>query len=197
MNETLIVSSVGLWLVVSLNLVLTLALVRRINKQALPAGNGAGAGLSGLSKGTAAPDFAATTLSGEPVSLASYAGRTVAFLFISPGCSPCRDGLPRYLSWHRQALPLGIDMVLVSAADAQETQPLVDEFSIDMPILLAPRGTSTFLADYKVPGTPHYTLLNSQGVVISSDYPGYDWHSWSGAVQATSTPPATLVASEA
>lgn len=187
MNETLIVSSVGLWLMVSVNIVLTLALVRRFNKLAPPAG--AGAGMGGLTKGAVAPDFNATTLSGEPISLASYAGRAVAFLFISPSCGPCRDGLPRYLAWYRQALSLDIEMVLVSSAGAQDTQPLVDEFSIDMPVLLAPRDASSFFGDYKISGTPQYTLLSAKGVVLSSDYPGYDWHTWSGVSEVISTPP--------
>ena len=93
MNETVLIGSVALlWVLVLFNLVLTLGLVRRANANAGPQPMEE----EGLEAGERAPDFTAETLDGEAVTLATYAGRDVAFLFMSPFCGPCREKLPRH-----------------------------------------------------------------------------------------------------
>src|SRR5437899_6166907 len=89
METALIVSSGFLWLVVISNVLLTLALVRRLNQMGTPQ-----TPEGGLEAGEAAPDFMAQTLGGATVTLADYAGRSVALVFLSTTCQPCRDRLP-------------------------------------------------------------------------------------------------------
>src|SRR5581483_1123376 len=72
METFLLVNSVLVWIVVLANLVLTLALVRRVN--AFP-GSLAGVG-SGLPIGTPAPDFSLQTLTGQTVTLANFTSRS-------------------------------------------------------------------------------------------------------------------------
>ncbi len=76
METILIISSVLLWVMILLNLLLTLGLSRRLNAR-LPR-------MDFLKIGQPAPSFTAQTLQGETVTLSSYARRAVAFVFTSP-----------------------------------------------------------------------------------------------------------------
>lgn len=84
MESILIISSILLWVVVLLNLLLTLGLARRIRNAAFPV-------MESLKIGQKAPDFSALTLQGKTVTLADYAGHAAAFVFVSPDCKPCRE----------------------------------------------------------------------------------------------------------
>src|SRR4051812_7859605 len=163
MLTMLAMSSVALWVVVGLNLIITLALVQRLNRQsAIP---------SGLKKGTPAPDFTAQTLHGETVTRANYAGRSAAFLFVAPNCGPCREEAPALEALAPAARRAGVELVLVSIGEAGETQQFVDEFHLTLPVLVAPEGSNSFSKDYKSPGTPSYCLIDTRGTVVSAGFP--------------------------
>jgi cytochrome oxidase Cu insertion factor (SCO1/SenC/PrrC family) len=129
LETVLVVSSVLLWLVVLLSLLLTLVLVRRLNAQSHPEQ------VVGLKGGQHAPDFTALTLSGEAVRLAIYAGRKVTFLFISTHCRPCQDLLPLIESLGPKAVRAGIELVLVSGDEMEETRVFVEKQNICLPPL--------------------------------------------------------------
>lgn len=179
MSDLLVASVILLWILVLLNLVLTLAIIRRLNVS--PRGE------DGLKTGTVAPNFTATTVEGAPVSLSTYAGRTVAFLFISPTCGPCREALPRYAALYSKAQRSGVVLVLVSDADGTQTQALVDEFQIEMPVLVAPRESNSLIKDYKIEGTPAYCVVDPDGRVRSSGYPSFEWGDWKKLADAWAT----------
>ncbi len=77
METSLVVNSILLWVVVLFNLLLTLALVRRLNADRRSEHT------MGLEAGQPTPDFTAQTLSGEAATRSTYIGRKVAFVFIS------------------------------------------------------------------------------------------------------------------
>lgn len=181
MESFLVVSSVLLWLVVLGNLVLTLALIRRIN-----AGSGAMVD-EGLEKGETAPDFAAETLDGETVTLATYAGREAAFLFIHPTCGPCRDNLPKYEALASGAARSGVDLILVSSGEAEQTRALVNEFNLQLPVLIAPRGSNPFMETYKLSSTPSYCLITRQGTIETCGHPYLDGGIWKKFAKASET----------
>src|SRR5690348_1026265 len=108
METGLVVSSAVLWLVVLLNLLLTLALVRRVNAspRTVPQER--------LKTGEPAPDFTAHTLDGELVSRSTYAELKVAFVFISTHCGPCREIMPQLVPLGPKAAQAGVELVLVS-----------------------------------------------------------------------------------
>ena len=170
MQVVFVISSILLWVVVLLNLILTLALVQRVS--------GRGLQQLGLKPGTRAPDFTAETLGGEVVSMASYSGRAVTFLFIGPRCGPCREALPYYEALGPFARQAGVELVLVSNEDAAATQALVDEFKITLPVLVAPQDRSSFLQEYKATGTPGYCMVNADGIVQSAGYPSLERGEW-------------------
>jgi methylamine dehydrogenase accessory protein MauD len=183
MENLFLISTVLLWLAVLFNLVLTLALIRRFSKflgrsdfEMPPA----------LEIGTPAPDFSAETLDGKLVTLASYARQTLAFIFVSPTCTPCIENIPTIQSIQPQAKRKGVELILVSLADQTETRAFVDKYSIKVPILVAPQGSNSFTENYKVPGTPFYCLLDKEGKVQSTGVLDSKWkdltQEWSVAV---------------
>lgn len=172
METALIVSSILLWLVVLLNLLLTLGLVRRLNA------NRASAPEMGLKVGEIAPDFSAQSLSGETVTLATYAGRNIAFIFISIHCGPCHEILPRLEPLGPKAARAGVELVLVSADELDETRAYVAKQNIGLSVLIASRKSNPFMEDYKSTATPSYCLVNEQGKVQSAGYPSLEHGEW-------------------
>lgn len=184
MNEVLVVSSILLWVLVAFNLLLTLALVRRMNtlseqsQQDANATTSARTG-SGPKLGQPAPPFTAKTLQDDHVSLESYTGGTMAFVFIGTHCAPCREALPAYEALAPSAERAGVQIVLVSVNDMEPTRAFIDETGIrKLPVLIAPANSNSFMSDYGFKGTPSYCLVDAQGIVQSAGYPSFDWGDW-------------------
>lgn len=173
METLLIVSSVFLWVVVLCNLMLTLALVRRTNARTQQESS-----TSGLQIGQQAPPFTAQALNGETLTLANYAGRKVAFLFVSTHCQPCLNLLPSIEDLRPGAAQAGVELVLVMNDESEQTRTFVADHHLQTSVLLAPRGDNTFHEDYQVKGTPSYCLLNEQGKVQAAGYPSMEWGQW-------------------
>jgi len=172
MEPILVVSSILLWVALLFNLLLTLALVRRVNRLPgmLDLDN-----IPTLEVGTPAPDFAAETLNGQRVTLATYARQAVAFVFTSPNCPGCVERIPELEALGPQARRHGVELVLVNAAGEAETQALVEEHQIKLPVLVAPRDSSPFAQDYKAIVTPFYCLVDEEGKVQSTGLFGVEW----------------------
>lgn len=177
--EMLVVSSILLWIVVVCNLILTLALVRRSNGR-----SGRSLPKEGLQEGEQAPDFTAETLNGEMATLATYAQREVAFVFVEPACGPCRESLPSYEALGPKASHSGVDLVLVSVADAERTRSFVEELNIQLPVLVAPCESNSFMIDYKLSSTPSYCLINGRSKIESTGYPSLQWGKWKELAKA-------------
>lgn len=184
METVFILSSVLLWVLVLLNIVLTLALVRKVNSDGGSGLNSVPLPRSGLEKGTSAPDFAAQNLHGETVTLAAYQGRAVAFLFVSPTCGPCHDAIPRYDALYTQALSRGTELVLVSSGNGEATHELIGEFKLQMSVLVAPQPDNPFFTDYQVTSTPTYCLVAKDGTVQSSGHPSFQRGEWKDLAQS-------------
>jgi len=194
LETVLIVSSVLLWVVVLLNVLLTLALVRRVN--ASGGLNAAGVSETGPTIGEQAPAFSAQTLEGEPATLESHTGRgrATALLFISAGCQPCHELLATLGELLPGARQTATDLILVSSEGRERVEALLAEFHLDMPVLLAPRDSNPFFDDYKITGTPSYCVIDEDGTVQSAGHPWPSFGAWK-ALTATWTRAGKLVAS--
>jgi peroxiredoxin len=157
MQTFLLLSSILLWILMLFNILLTLGLARRIRRQ-FPK-------METLKPGQSAPDFTAWTLDGEPVTRAAYNGQATAFVFVSPACGPCREEMPRLERLRSQAEQRGLSLVLVSDADEEETRKFVEELGATLPVLVAPRGRTSFLSDYKSTATPSFCWVGQDGKV--------------------------------
>lgn len=157
METFLYISSILLWVLMLFNILLTLGLARRISRQ-FPK-------MEALKPGQPAPDFTAWTLDGDPVTRASYNTNSIAFIFVSPYCAPCREEIPKLERWRPQAETHGISLVLVSDSGEKETRKFVEELGAALPVLVAPRECTTFLRDYKSTATPSFCWVGSDGKV--------------------------------
>jgi peroxiredoxin len=157
METFLFISSILLWILMLFNILLTLGLSRRISRQ-FPK-------MESLRPGQLAPDFTAWTLDGKPVTRASYNAQSVAFIFVSPHCGPCRDEVPKLETLQPQAQTQGHSLVMVSDSDEEETMKFVEELASSLPVLIAPRDRTTFLHDYKSTATPSFCWVNRDGKV--------------------------------
>lgn len=172
MQIAFVISSVLLWVVVLFNLLLTLALIKRVNAQPRnqapeePEVPG-----DALPKGTEAPDFSAQTLAGETVTRDSYKGQPTMFFFVTPTCKPCRELLPILKQLAPQAKRAGVNLILVSGDMHAPTQQMIDKEQIDLPVLLAPRHENTLWLNYKISGTPSFYFVDAQSIVRASGFP--------------------------
>ena len=166
MEQLLVANSIVVWLVLLGHILLTFALVRKVNGLNQASNNGGRPMPSKefLKVGQAAPDFEAETLGGDPVTLADYAGRKVTFLFMSPGCAPCREAIPMLEELQPRAAQAGVSLSLVITGSQEQAQAFVNELAVSLPVLVTPPA-GQFKSDYKVGGTPFYCLVNEQGQV--------------------------------
>lgn len=169
MEMGLVIGLILVWIVVLFNLLLTLAIIRRLNL---------GSRQTGLRPGQMAPDFTAQTLSGETVTLQDYAGHPTAFVFISTRCRHCEKLLPELGALGPQAMRAGVNLVLVSDNQREEIQDYVSRNNIHLPVLIAPHSENPFFQNYQVKGTPSYCYIDQQGKVQSAGHPhmaGGEW----------------------
>lgn len=181
METVLVISSVLLWLVVLANVFLTLALVRRLNANVPKP--------EGLPAGAPAPDFKAEMLNGETATLATYSSfnRKVALLFLSTHCVPCREILAKLKGQRAATQQAGIELVLVSGDEREDTEALVAELELDYPLLIAPQTSNTFFSDYKISMTPSFCLLDLQGKVATSGLPSIQAGGWKALIDTWAT----------
>lgn len=172
LETALVISSVLLWLVVLVNSLLTLALIRRLNR------TGQSLVDVGLKVGTTAPDFRAQTLQGVTKTLADYLGRAIVLIFVSPTCQPCRERLPMLQQAAAEASTSDVEFVLVSGGMLEETQAWDQEVDIQLPLLVATQDQNPFFKDYQITSTPTFCLLGADGKVVGSNVVGQNLESW-------------------
>lgn len=169
MDQFFIFSVVLLWIIVLFNMILTFALIRRLNLLSKDGPNIEGVSLPRLEQGVQAPDFIAETLEGEEARLSNYLGRSVVFVFLSPSCKPCRDCIPDLKVLQTKIRSLDVEFILViTTTSSYEVKAFKDEFSINIPIILT-SPDSHFMVDYKIAGTPYYCFIDNDGKVKDSD----------------------------
>lgn len=90
MEPIVLISSVALWILVIFNLLLTFALVNRVNSPAKTS-------VDMLPVGELVPNLTVETLDGQVKTLRdiqSSRKMEMALVFVSPYCEPCREHMP-------------------------------------------------------------------------------------------------------
>lgn len=152
-----------------------------------------------LLPGSPAPEFKARTLADQAVRLDDYAGRSVAFLFVSPACGHCRAEMPMF----NKLAPLAkknaaVELILVSDWGPIVTKQWLDTIrnedgvEVSLPVLVAPRGKTDFLDDYNPEHlTPSFCVLDAQSnVQVQGSVYSTDWNklkrTWEGVTKLSS-----------
>ncbi|MFQ5536719.1 MAG: TlpA family protein disulfide reductase [Gemmatimonadota bacterium] len=116
--------------------------------------------------GAPLPAYAATTLDGDSVALASFRGRPVLLNLWATWCAPCRHETPFLQSLYEQHRDQGFVIVGVSmdtADQAEAVREFIQEFGVTYPILHDRRmvGMDTF----RVLGLPASFLIDREGIL--------------------------------
>jgi peroxiredoxin len=119
----------------------------------------------GLPLGATAPGFALPAVTGETVSLDGLLarGRSVALLFVSPGCGPCSTLLPDLGRW-QASLGNRLTMALVSSGSVEDNLQIADDHGLEN--LLLQEG-SEVLEAYRVHSTPAAVMLTPEGRIAT------------------------------
>lgn len=111
---------------------------------------------------TPAPGFTLQDLSGTPVSLASFRGKTVLIDFWATWCPPCEFQVPVLNAYYEAHKAEGL-VVLGVAVDAQgraAVAPYAARHKIRYPVLL---GSESLARDFGVPGFPALAVVAPDG----------------------------------
>jgi hypothetical protein len=61
-----------------------------------------------------------------------------------------------------------LTLVLVCDSGEEETKKFIEEINATLPVLVAPRGRTSFIDEYRSMGTPSFCLVDQRGRVITS-----------------------------
>jgi len=117
----------------------------------------------GIDIGELAPDFTATTLEGETITLSDYRGQIVLVNDFATWCGPCQAETPDLVNVYNAE---GGDVVFIGL-NLQESEAKVAEFKeqhgVPYPLVMDPNGKVTEL--YRPVGLPTSWFIDSDGVV--------------------------------
>ena len=135
--------------------------------------------------GEPAPEFLATTLDGQEMSLADYGGKVVLLNIWATWCPPCREEMPSMERLYGRLEGTDFEIVAVSV-DAEspgsmgwggniggDVPAFVDEFGLTFPILHDPSGEVA--ERYQATGLPESFLIGRDGLIYRKVPGGTDW----------------------
>jgi hypothetical protein len=154
--------------VATLNLLLTVGVIRRLRqhteKLADLSAMGAPADIM-IGAGERVGEFAATTTDGEPISRDLLAGQTLVGV-LSPDCSACKERLPEFVS-RAETFPGGRGQVLaVLAGEAEQVEPYRKELAPVARVVIESPMDGPIATALKVQGFPAFAVLDSTGTVV-------------------------------
>jgi hypothetical protein len=177
-----------LWCLVLLNLGLTvrlLAFARTLGRLGAPAED---RWEPELAVGVPAPTYRARRLDGDRVTEADFAGRPVAYVFLSPNCESCLGTLAKLAPFVPAAAAAGTEVVVVTDTGPKQTATWVaDAGGFPGAVLVAPPRVSALIPTYDGPAFfPYFVLVDAAGTVRSRGVVGRpEWVAltaeWAGA----------------
>lgn len=158
------------WGITIFLLLLSLSLVKKVNELSQPNFH-----YKTLVPGEPAPAFEAVDLSGRNRSLTDFTDRSVAFVFASSSCSPCRERIPEILKERRSAAAAGVEIVVVLLDEIDQAQAFASELDLPDTTLIAPLKDNPLKTNYMVPGTPSFCVVDENHKVVTSDFINGSW----------------------
>jgi cytochrome c biogenesis protein CcmG, thiol:disulfide interchange protein DsbE len=120
-----------------------------------------------LQPGDAAPDFAAPTLDGDTISLASLRGEAVMLNIWATWCTPCREEMPLLEALHRELAADGLRVVGVSidaSGMASDINYFLDAHDVTFMILHDPAERVMRL--FRARAVPETYLIDRDGRIV-------------------------------
>src|SRR5688572_27095126 len=151
-----------LWLAITFNLLLSLAILRRLNNSLntqqtkLP---------EMLPVGTNTPNYQLETIDGKLTKSQHFAGKEYVLIFLSPYCPACSEQIPRLKQLIPASKAANIEMVLVSLGPVVETKEYFSAYEFESSVYIAPPATNNMNQDFKYPLTPSYYFIDKTGKI--------------------------------
>ena len=126
--------------------------------------------------GKSVPDFSATDLDGNPISLQDYHGKVVLLDFWAVWCGFCIDEMPDLKRVYDTYKEQGFDIIGVSLDDTEkELRDYIKENDIQWrQIFDNARGENSLVRQYGIRGIPAPWLIDRDGTLISHKARGED-----------------------
>lgn len=169
MQDFLVLNLILIWGIILINFLLTIALVRRINKLSSLTGQP----IDMLSVGSHAPDFEIMALDGNIITLTAFKNKRIV-VFVKPNCDACREQMPKLNSLYDVAPNSNVDLIVISLSNIEETRSYASENGFDVPIY-SPIEIDKLIKAYKVVGTPQYYLIDGLGRIEEANFFGREW----------------------
>ncbi|MEV4380147.1 TlpA disulfide reductase family protein [Streptosporangium sp. NPDC049644] len=164
----LVAAVVVLGVLCGLNLMLLLAVVRRLKEHARVLADRPGAGGARLPEaGSAVGHFDALSTDGEAVSRRALEPGTLVGFF-SPGCGPCTENLPKFTAY-AAALPGGRDRVLAVIAGADDSEEMRVALARVSRVVVEAHG-GPVAAAFGVSAFPTFCVLDGEGVITAAGF---------------------------
>lgn len=163
-----------LWVIVLINLVLTLALIRRFNQA--PMETHYSHAVNMLPVGSKSPDFAVKALDGTVFNTESFQNKERIMVFVSPDCKPCDEQMPTLEQFYSNVRSLdNVTMIVISLGDEEATRQYVQERNLNLPMYVAEHGNNSLHEKYKIPGTPSFYIIRKDGNIEAGGFLGLAW----------------------
>ena len=115
-------------------------------------------------KPTPAPAFAATTLGGRKVSLASYRGKPLVVNFFASWCAPCKNEATGFTKAERQFAGKVQFLSIGRDSSMQGMHAFISRYRITWPVAYDHGDTLT--TQFRLFGQPTTFVINRRGVII-------------------------------
>jgi cytochrome c biogenesis protein CcmG, thiol:disulfide interchange protein DsbE len=136
--------------------------------------------------GTRAPDFVATDLDGQRVSLGALTGEVVLLNIWATWCAPCREEMPSMQRLHDRFSDRGFRVVAVSIDSESgarfpggptggDVRGFVEEYGLTFDVWRDPAGEIQRI--YRTTGVPESFVVDRDGSIVKKVIGATDWDS--------------------
>jgi thiol-disulfide isomerase/thioredoxin len=115
------------------------------------------------------PDFSLNDLSGKPVSVSTWQGRSLVINFWATWCAPCRHEVPLLKALSTEWAGRGLTVLGIAVDYRDKVQEFAGRFKIDYPLLIGEQDALDVAAKFGMPSPafPFTVFTDRRGQVVA------------------------------